>query len=187
MGKLFAGAEESVKVDHREYPFLVEIGWGHMMVQCPICLARNSGWWKDGSPRYSGGWVDVEIPDGKKMCRAVAACLCVSGEIHAAKAARFTDLPPAATFLTRPAKIVWTLGDKDPKPRPPFVPNLAKYGHKCAGQAKRYMDGEITLGQFDANLKEIADRMEMPPLSEGPTIYEILNSSLRSAYITPRF
>ena len=82
-----AARQDAPRREHRPYRYLINEGGQPAWVHCPVCRSVNDGWWPDGNPKYTGGFLHVLEPYDNKPGSQHAvtyACLCGQGKRRAA-------------------------------------------------------------------------------------------------------
>lgn len=164
--------EPAVKQPHITLDYLVSPeGYGQEWVCCPACCSKPDGWWADGRPKYTGGTIEVRLPNprGSVPLECVAACRCEAGQIAHNRprgALRFFDeLPPQTEFVRRAPAILWKRGHSAgpvPKPIHPEEIDVSEYLAKAAGILSRKFTGVIGAAQA----KDEADALAVATLGQ---------------------
>lgn len=178
---------------HRPYRYLVD-WWGTVMwVHCPVCLSRNAGWWGDGSPRYSGGAVEVEEPYDLvpgTMTTFTYACLCADGQGRLSRRRRsIADVSPVGGFPSLAASIIWVRDQSQGKPPEPTKEEEERdriASEALAKEIRKYDAGKQSLEALTERCKILYSRFQQKQGRLQPSIRDVLTDrALRSLYFQP--
>ena len=157
---------------HRQYRYLITLGWTQEWVHCPICMSKNDGWagWK---PLYTGGVVHAEVPiyNGSAETHTVAlACTCEEATVYM-ESQRMKPWDGATTsiLLQKPALVLWDrrLDTERPAgiPLEPDPEKMNAVNEAMSRQLQRHVKGDITAQQFAENQRALMEKHLGPPVT----------------------
>jgi hypothetical protein len=198
MRRLFGGDSKATSGErrkHRPYRYLVDHYGVRQWVHCPVCLSVNEGWYENGTPRYSGGVVEVKRPYSLVRggwIEIAVACVCAAGEQRQQQPhfqRTIDEEPKESIFVTLAMPILWVRGkDSSPPPEDDEAEEDRRNQEnlQLAKQTRRFMAGEINLEQFKSNVAALGAKWRQSAHGSPASLELILQTrELRHLYFLP--